>query len=126
ALPGPLTPMTIDVHCAGLRAAYRATGEIIGLQGDLAREWQQRAVAVFAHRLFTGESVGLAVSAQLARTPANAAVLVRAIGMARHYDHWCGEYAGSRHPGVSQWSALSDAGLEVRIPLLCSQIHHGW
>lgn len=126
ALPGPLTPMTLDVHCAGLRAAHRATGEIIGLQGDLAREWQQRAVAVFAHRLFTGESVGLAVSAQLARTPANAAVLVRAIGMARHYDHWCGEYAGSRHPRIGNWAALSDAGLDVRIPLLCNRIHQGW
>lgn len=126
ALPGPLTPMTLDVHCAGLRAAHSATGEIIGLRGPLAREWQQRAVAVFAHRLFTGESVGRAVSAQLARTPANAAMLVRAMSIARHYDGWCGEYTGSRHPRVNQWSALSDAALEVRIPLLCNQIHQGW
>lgn len=50
ALPGPLTPMTLDVQLSGLRAAGRAMGRVLALGGVVADEWERRAIAVFGHR----------------------------------------------------------------------------
>lgn len=65
ALPGPLTPMTLDVQLAGLRAACRVMAEVMMLGSVADGEWASRAVAVFGHRPYVGVSVGVLAAAQL-------------------------------------------------------------
>ena len=65
ALPGPLTPMTLDVHGVALRTAQRATAQLLGLPSPLADEWECRATAVLGHRMFTGVSAAVDVAATL-------------------------------------------------------------
>ena len=60
--PGPLTPLSIDLHSAGLRAADRAIGRVMGLRGPLGEEWEVRAHAVFGHRMYAGLSSAVAVA----------------------------------------------------------------
>jgi hypothetical protein len=64
-LPGPLTPMTIDVQVTGLRFAGRVMGEAMAFRGTLAGEWGSRAVAVFGHRVYFGVSSGALAANQL-------------------------------------------------------------
>ncbi|CAJ1582667.1 NAD-dependent epimerase/dehydratase family protein [[Mycobacterium] wendilense] len=125
ALPGPLTPMSLDVQFGALRAAQRATGEILGLRGDLAEEWQRRGTAVFGHRLFTGRTVSEEVAAAIGRTGQRAALLPRAVAVARDHHRWCAAYAAQcgQHP---RWAGESDAVLDTRMLLLRDQIQHGW
>jgi len=58
--PGPLTPLSIDLHAAGLRAANRATGRLMGLTGAVEDEWESRGHAVFGHRVYAAVSTGVA------------------------------------------------------------------
>jgi nucleoside-diphosphate-sugar epimerase len=64
ALPGPLTPITLDVQLSGLRAAAGAVGRLLA-PGAVDDEWANRAVAVFGHRAYVGVSAGMAAAAQL-------------------------------------------------------------
>jgi rifampicin phosphotransferase len=57
---GPLTPLSIDVHTAGLRAAGRALARIAGLTGPVADEWESRGHVVFGHHLYAGVSAAAA------------------------------------------------------------------
>lgn len=59
--PGPLTPLSIDVHTAGLRAAGRTTGRILGRTGPVADEAESRAHVVFGHHLYAAVSSAAAV-----------------------------------------------------------------
>jgi nucleoside-diphosphate-sugar epimerase len=63
-LPGPLTPMTLDVQLDGLRAAARAMGVVMTGGAVVADEWGSRAIAVFGHRPYVGVSVGV-IAAEL-------------------------------------------------------------
>lgn len=65
ALPGPLTPITLDVQCSGLRAAGHAMGRVLALGDVVAQEWADRAVAVFGHRPYVGVSANIVAAAQL-------------------------------------------------------------
>lgn len=65
ALPGPLTPITLDVQCSGLRAAGQAMGRVLALGDVVAREWASRAIAVFGHRPYVGVSANIVAAAQL-------------------------------------------------------------
>ena len=65
ALPGPLTPITLDVQLSGLRTASRATGQVLALGGVVADEWGSRAIAVFGHRPYVGVSANAVAAAQL-------------------------------------------------------------
>lgn len=65
ALPGPLTPMTLDVQLAGLRAANRAMSQVMALGGVVAAEWASRAIAVFGHRPYVCVSTGVIAAGQL-------------------------------------------------------------
>ncbi|MBS4729781.1 NAD-dependent epimerase/dehydratase family protein [Mycobacterium sp. SM1] len=65
ALPGPLTPLTLDVQLAGLRAAARVIGQAMTLGGVVAGEWESRAIAVFGHRPYVGVSANVLAAAQL-------------------------------------------------------------
>lgn len=52
--PEPLTPLSIDVHTAGLRAAGRMLARLTGLPESVTDEWESRGHAVFGHRLYVG------------------------------------------------------------------------
>ncbi|WP_343602723.1 NAD-dependent epimerase/dehydratase family protein [Mycobacterium sp.] len=65
ALPGPLTPMTLDVQLAGLRAANRVLAQAMALGPVVAGEWENRAVAVFGHRPYVGVSASVLAADQL-------------------------------------------------------------
>jgi phosphohistidine swiveling domain-containing protein len=59
--PGTLTPLSIDVHTAGLRAAGRTLARIAGITGPVADEWESRGHAVFGHHVYAGVSAAAAV-----------------------------------------------------------------
>jgi nucleoside-diphosphate-sugar epimerase len=65
ALPGPLTPMTLDVQLAGLRAASRVMSRVMALGDVVADEWGSRAIAVFGHRPYVGVSASVIAAGQL-------------------------------------------------------------
>lgn len=65
ALPGPLTPITLDVQLSGLRTASRVMGQALMLGGVVDDEWGSRAIAVFGHRPYVGVSVNVVAAQQL-------------------------------------------------------------
>jgi hypothetical protein len=65
ALPGPLTPITLDVQLSGLRMAGEAMGRVLALGGVVADEWASRAIAVFGHRPYVGVSANIVAATQL-------------------------------------------------------------
>lgn len=65
ALPGPLTPITLDIQLSGLRAASRVLGQVLALGGAADAEWGSRAIAVFGHRPYVGVSVNMVAAGQL-------------------------------------------------------------
>ncbi len=64
-LPGPLSPMTLDVQLAGLRAATRAMSQVMAAGDVVAGEWGSRAIAVFGHRPYVGVSASVIAAGQL-------------------------------------------------------------
>jgi nucleoside-diphosphate-sugar epimerase len=64
-LPGPLTPMTLDVQLGGLHAAARAMGPVLAGGDVVADEWESRAIAVFGHRPYVGVSASVIAAEQL-------------------------------------------------------------
>ena len=64
-LPGPLTPMTLDVQLSGLRAATRVMSLVMAPGDVLADEWGMRAIAVFSHRPYVGVSADVLAAEQL-------------------------------------------------------------
>jgi nucleoside-diphosphate-sugar epimerase len=65
ALPGPLTPITLDVQLSGLRTANRMVGRVLALGGVVGDEWANRAIAVFGHRPYVGVSANILAATQL-------------------------------------------------------------
>ncbi len=65
ALPGPLTPITLDVQLSGLRMAGQAMGRVLALGDVVADEWASRAIAVFGHRPYVGVSANIVAATQL-------------------------------------------------------------
>jgi nucleoside-diphosphate-sugar epimerase len=64
-LPGPLTPMTLDIQIPGLRAAARMIGSVMACGDVVTAEWGSRAVAVFGHRPYVGVSASAIATEQL-------------------------------------------------------------
>ena len=64
-LPGPLTPMTLDVQLSGLRAATRVMSLVMTPGDVVADEWGRRAIAVFSHRPYVGVSADVLAAEQL-------------------------------------------------------------
>ncbi|MFL6124384.1 PEP-utilizing enzyme, partial [Actinophytocola sp.] len=58
--PSGLTPLSIDVHTAGLRAAGRTLARVAGVPAPVADEWESRGHAVFGHHLYAGVSAAAA------------------------------------------------------------------
>lgn len=65
ALPGPLTPMTLDVQLPGLRAASRVMAQVMTAGSPVAAEWANRAIAVFGHRPYVAVSTSVLAAGQL-------------------------------------------------------------
>ncbi len=65
ALPGPLTPMTLDIQLPGLRAASRVMAQVMTPGSPVAAEWANRAIAVFGHRPYLAVSTSVLAAAQL-------------------------------------------------------------
>ncbi|MCV7425762.1 NAD(P)H-binding protein [Mycobacterium montefiorense] len=65
ALPGPLTPITLDIQLSGLRTASRVMGQALALGGVVDDEWGSRAIAVFGHRPYVGVSANAVAANQL-------------------------------------------------------------
>lgn len=65
ALPGPLTPITLDVQLSGLRTANRVMGQLLAVGQAVNEEWRSRAIAVFGHRPYVGVSVNIVGATQL-------------------------------------------------------------
>ncbi|MGO8851802.1 MAG: NAD(P)H-binding protein [Mycobacterium sp.] len=151
ALPGPLTPLTLDVQLSGLRTAGRALGQVLALGGTVDEQWGSRAFAVFGHRAYVGVSANSAAAAQLpgwdgdviARLPsggpqpagkapgsiAKVAVAARSLALLRRLRSDTKAYvavAESEHLDAAELASLPDAGLEVRLRLLRDRIHQGW
>lgn len=145
-LPGPLTPMTLDVQLGGLRTANRVIAQATTPGDVVAAEWGNRAIAVFGHRPYVGLSISMIAASQLPGwdeqavvhqsltggllgTAAKAVVATRALAMLRHLKADTQAYsyaAAAEHLDAAQLSSLCDAGLEVRIQLLRDRIHQGW
>ena len=64
-LPGPLSPMTLDVQIPGLRVAAAMIGRVMACGDLVAAEWESRAVAVFGHRPYIGVSASAIAAEQL-------------------------------------------------------------
>ncbi|WP_156690230.1 hypothetical protein [Mycobacterium sp. Marseille-P9652] len=156
ALPGPLTPITLDVQVSGLRAAARAMGQALAPGGAVDDEWGSRAVAVFGHRAYVGVSAEIAAAAQLpgwdpgavaraalAGQPhvgepgeptgigplTKAVVAVRSMSLLRHLKSDTAAFtaaADAEHVDAAHLAAVTDAGLQARVPLLRDRIHQGW
>lgn len=58
--PTQLTPLSIDVHTMGLRAAGRTLARITGLTGSVAEELASRGHVVFGHHVYAGVSAAAA------------------------------------------------------------------
>ncbi|MEB3981369.1 NAD-dependent epimerase/dehydratase family protein [Mycobacterium sp. 663a-19] len=80
ALPGPLTPITLDVQLSGLRTAGRVLGRVLALGGVVADEWGSRAIAVFGHRPYLGVSSNVVAAAQLPGWDSDAVVRRALVG----------------------------------------------
>jgi nucleoside-diphosphate-sugar epimerase len=65
ALPGPLTPITLDVQLGGLHTATRVLSQVLALGGVVDDEWGSRAIAVFGHRPYVGVSSNIVAATQL-------------------------------------------------------------
>lgn len=80
ALPGPLTPITLDVQLSGLRTANRVMGQVLALGGAVDDEWRTRAIAVFGHRPYVGVSVNIVGATQLPGWDSDAVVRNTLVG----------------------------------------------
>jgi|GEM_PF-881098 len=83
ALPGPLSPMTLDVQLPGLRMAAQMMGQVMALGSVVADEWGSRAIAVFGHRPYVGVSANMVAASQLPGWDEHA-VAAQALGGTQH------------------------------------------
>lgn len=65
ALPGPLTPLSIDLHVSGLRRANAIMAWMMALEGTVADEWNSRVNAVHGHHVFLNASISVLTAANL-------------------------------------------------------------
>ncbi len=56
AFPGPMTPLSLTISIAALRAGNQPLVDFLGMRGDVAHESRVRMVAVFGHRIFLNVS----------------------------------------------------------------------
>lgn len=106
ALPGPLTPLTIDLHVGALRLANETTGTMLALDGITLEHWTNRLTAVLGQHVYHNASIGVLAAEHLpgrvaqrirrnayANTPDGIALLPHGnppmpTGMARAFATW--------------------------------------
>lgn len=59
ALPGPLTPMAIDLHMGALRVGNESLGGMIALDGVALEQWSSRVTSVLGHHVYINASIGV-------------------------------------------------------------------
>ncbi|WP_406229567.1 PEP-utilizing enzyme [Nocardia sp. NBC_01009] len=59
ALPGPMTPLTIDLHAGAIRLANEAMGTMIALDGIALEHWTSRVTTVLGHHVYINASIGV-------------------------------------------------------------------
>ncbi|WP_433723801.1 PEP-utilizing enzyme [Nocardia sp. CA-129566] len=59
ALPGPLTPLTIDLQAGAIRLSNEAMGEMIALDGIALEHWTSRVTTVLGHHIYINASIGV-------------------------------------------------------------------
>lgn len=59
ALPGPMTPLTIDLQAGAIRLSNEAMGEMIALGGIALEHWTSRVTTVLGHHIYINASIGV-------------------------------------------------------------------
>ncbi|MEV5648514.1 PEP-utilizing enzyme [Nocardia sp. NPDC052254] len=59
ALPGPMSPLTIDLQAGAIRLANAAMGRMIALEGIALEHWTSRVTSVLGHHIFINASIGV-------------------------------------------------------------------
>ncbi|MFI1913546.1 PEP-utilizing enzyme [Nocardia sp. NPDC020380] len=59
ALPGPLTPLTIDLQAGAIRLGNEAMGHMIALEGIALEHWVSRVTSVLGHSFYINASIGV-------------------------------------------------------------------
>ncbi|WP_280299948.1 PEP-utilizing enzyme [Nocardia abscessus] len=59
ALPGPLTPLTVDLQAGAIRLANAAMGRMIALEGIALEHWTSRVTTVLGHHIYINASIGV-------------------------------------------------------------------
>ncbi len=59
ALPGPMSPLTIDLQAGAIRLANAAMGHMIALEGIALEHWTSRVTSVLGHHIFINASIGV-------------------------------------------------------------------
>ncbi|WP_309240788.1 PEP-utilizing enzyme [Nocardia sp. BSTN01] len=59
ALPGPMSPLTIDLQAGAIRLANAAMGHMIALDGIALEHWTSRVTSVLGHHIFINASIGV-------------------------------------------------------------------
>lgn len=65
ALPGPLTPMTLDLHMGALRVGNESMGGMIALDGVALEQWSSRVTSVLGHHVYINASIGVLAAANM-------------------------------------------------------------
>lgn len=61
ALPGPMTPMTLDLHLGALRIANHGMGAMLALEGAALEQQASLVLGVLGHSVYINASVGVNV-----------------------------------------------------------------
>ncbi len=61
ALPGPMTPMTLDLHLGALRIANHGMGTMLALEGAALEQQASLVLGVLGHSVYINASVGVNV-----------------------------------------------------------------
>ncbi|WP_458689908.1 PEP-utilizing enzyme [Nocardia tengchongensis] len=59
ALPGPLTPLTIDLQAGAIRLGNEAMGHMIAIEGIALEHWVSRVTSVLGHHMYINASIGV-------------------------------------------------------------------
>ncbi|WP_342213765.1 NAD-dependent epimerase/dehydratase family protein, partial [Nocardia wallacei] len=59
ALPGPMTPLTIDLQAGAIRLGNEAMGRMIALEGIALEHWVSRVTSVLGHSFYINASIGV-------------------------------------------------------------------
>lgn len=61
ALPGPMTPMTLDLHLGALRIANNGMGRMLALEGVALEQQESLVLGILGHCVYINASVGVNV-----------------------------------------------------------------